>query len=401
MTYSEAFRDRWRHLVDGYMQGTCTRGELDEFLETLRDNPAGQGLAEEFQRYWSAAEALSAPTDAEWERRYDEMMDKANRLLGEDSGPRRERRRRRYVRLVAAAVILGLLWGGWWWYRNPYVGVSVSPDPPSTAATIQPGGNKAILVLAGGTPVVLDSLHTQDLPRQGASRVQRLGNGQIRYTVVGSSSATPVFNTLKVPKAGQYRIVLPDGTGVWLNAASTLTYPTAFTGRVRQVQLTGEAYFEIASDPDHPFVVRAGGITAKVLGTRFNVMAYPDEPTTNTTLLEGSLKVSTTSEGMLLHPGQQARTKPFSGDIRVQRCDTAEAVGWKDGLFRFHDTDLKTIMRQVARWYDVRVTYQGDISDRDFTGTLSRNVSLDHVLQVLALSKVHFKVTGSVITVFQ
>jgi ferric-dicitrate binding protein FerR (iron transport regulator) len=248
--------------------------------------------------------------------------------------------------------------------------------------------------------VVLDSLHNGALPDQGGAKVLKTGEGRLVYQPEKAAAKT-VYNTIVIPSGGEYQVVLPDGTRVWVNAVSTLKFPTAFTGSTRRVELTGEAYFEVAPDSRRPFEVHSGSQTVRVLGTRFNVMAYDDEAVVRTTLLEGSVRVSSTSAQVVLHPGQQASLASASGDIHVSRVNVEAAVAWKNGLFRFDETDLKTIMRQISRWYDVEVEYSGPVTDRKFTGTMSRNVTLDHVLKVLALSDVHFKVEGRKITVKQ
>jgi ferric-dicitrate binding protein FerR (iron transport regulator) len=281
---------------------------------------------------------------------------------------------------------------------------------------VQPGGNKAVLTLAGGQKIILDSAAAGILAEQGNAQVKKLGDGRLAYEAGGTKSgnagggaASPLYNTLTTPRGGQYQLTLPDGTKVWLNAASSLTYPTAFTGHDRMVQMTGEAYFEIAHDSRKPFKVEAGGQTIEDIGTQFNVNAYTDEPAQVTTLLEGAAKV----DGHLLRPGEKATVTGAAGpgamgtggtgtgatgggtgaaDIRVGRGDPEAAVAWKNGLFVFTDAGLQTVMRQLSRWYNVDVTYEGNIPPRQFTGMIGRSLTLDQVLKGLAKERVHYQI---------
>lgn len=389
--------ERWRHLVRRYMEGTCSRQELDEFLAQLRKGTDPEALREELHRYWQAEEASAVYGEESWERRYEEMMEDLRRMEPEEE-ERVVKHRNRWWAVAAAVLILAT--AGWYIHQRTRV-----PHPSlvreDKASDIGPGGSKAILILGSGAAVVLDSLHNGTLPEQGGAKVLKTGQGRLVYEADKPAHGKTVYNTIVIPRGGEYQVVLPDGTHVWLNAVSTLKFPTAFTGSTRRVELTGEAYFEVAADSRRPFEVHSGSQTVRVLGTRFNVMAYEDEGVVRTTLLAGSVRVSSASGQVVLHPGQQASLAPASGDIRVSPANGEDAVAWKNGLFQFDEADLQTIMRQISRWYDVEVSYDGPVSTRKFTGTMSRNVSLDHVLKVLALSDVHFKVEGRQITVNQ
>jgi len=223
----------------------------------------------------------------------------------------------------------------------------------------------------------------------------KISNGQLAYHAAGKPVGTS-YNTVTTPAGGQYQVTLPDGSRVWLNAASSITYPTMFNGNDRTVQITGEVYFEVAHDATKPFRVKSNGQTIEVLGTHFNINAYDDENVIKTTLLEGSVKVTTGDHVALLQPGQQSQvataenpTGIFKG---IQNVDTDEAVAWKNGLFRFDKADIKTIMRQFSRWYDVDVVYQGDIKERVFSGSMHRNLSAANALELLSLANVHFTI---------
>lgn len=264
------------------------------------------------------------------------------------------------------------------------------------AADRPPGTQAATLTLGDGRTITLDSAADGNLARQGNTQIVKR-NGQIAYTEKGSD-APPVWNTITTARGNQYSLVLPDGSKVWLNAASSVRFPTAFTGGERKVEITGEAYFDIAAQPSMPFKVIARGGEIDVLGTHFNINAYDDESAVRTTLLEGAVKVLQGPSELELHPGQQAVSA--NGKITlIKHVDTDRATAWKDGFFYFDNTDLHTLMRQVARWYDVEVAFKGDVSDDGFSGKISRNVPLSKLLKVLEQYDIHFDVTGNKITV--
>jgi transmembrane sensor len=185
---------------------------------------------------------------------------------------------------------------------------------------------------------------------------------------------------------------LEDGTGVWLNAASSIKYPTAFTGNERRVEITGEAYFEVAHNADKPFRVTFNEQTVEVLGTHFNINAYADEPAAKTTLLEGKVKLTNKAQSAMLLPGQEAVL--VTNGYQVKEADLEQAMAWKNGIFYFDNTDVKTIMRQVARWYNVQVEYEGKVTDYKFAGDLRRNTNLANVLQILEQAGIHFRMEG-------
>jgi ferric-dicitrate binding protein FerR (iron transport regulator) len=304
--------------------------------------------------------------------------------------------------MTAAAVVL-LLVGLFRLWRT-YRAESLVQTP---AIVVAPGGNRAVLTLAGGQKILLDSAAAGILAEQGNAQVKKVGDGKLAYeagggATKGASAAAPLYNTLTTPRGGQYQLTLPDGTKVWLNAASSLTFPTAFTGSSRTVEMTGEAYFEVVHDKKHPFTVKVSGQTIEDIGTQFNVNAYTDEPAQVTTLLEGAVKV----DGHLLRPGEKASITGAAGpgatgtaatttgaaDIRVERGDPEGAVAWKNGLFVFTDAGLQTVMRQLSRWYNVDVTYEGNIPPRQFTGMIGRSLTLDQVLKGLAKERVHYQI---------
>lgn len=313
---------------------------------------------------------------------------------------------------AAAAILLLISAGAWLWFsRSPQTN-PVVVNKTNTAVPIVPGGNKAILTLADGSTIILDSAANGMLSQQGATQILKTGNGRLAYSPsAGASQGETAYNTVSTPRGGQYEIILPDGSHAWLNAASSLRFPAAFSGKERIVELTGEAYFEVAKNPSQPFRVLispttgTGGATVEVLGTHFNINAYHDEANIKTTLLEGSVKIEAggqTSDfrpqtSTILKPGQQATVShqsQKSHSIPVQTVDTEEAIAWKNGKFQFNQADIRTVMRQIARWYDVEVVYEGKVSAEKFEGEIPRNSTLEEVFKILEISAVHFKTEG-------
>lgn len=272
---------------------------------------------------------------------------------------------------------------------------------------IAPGGNKAMLTLADGSTIVLDNASNGTISQQGNIQIQKLNNGLLAYTVNGrtiTENDENFYNTITTPRGGQYQVTLADGTLVWLNAASSIRFPVVFTGAERKVTITGEAYFEVAKNAAMPFKVKAASSEIEVLGTHFNVNAYEDEAAIKTTLLEGSVKVSATASStrpvpVFLKPGQQSSINK-AGIINVQNdADTEEAMAWRNGRFQFKSADLQSILRQISRWYDVDVVYQGKV-DLHFTGQLARNANVSNVFEKLALTgEVNFRIDGKKIIV--
>ncbi|MGX5819010.1 FecR family protein [Chitinophaga lutea] len=296
-------------------------------------------------------------------------------------------------RWVAAASVILAIGAAAWYLARP----AATPRPPVAAASPvgeepAPGGNKAVLTLGNGAQIVLDTAATGQLATQGNTTIVQTQQGRLEYRPEGQEEAATALNTLRTPKGGQYMIVLPDGTKAWLNSQSILQFPAAFSGRERVVQLTGEAYFEVAADVKRPFRVQSNGTLIEVLGTRFNVMAYTNEPLMETTLLEGAVRVSKAGQSEVLRPGRQAQLSDKGMTVRT--VDVEDAVAWKSGLFRFSNDSLHYIMRQLERWYDVEVDY-ASIPDREFSGILRRDAPLKEVLKMLEVAgQVKFAVEG-------
>lgn len=264
---------------------------------------------------------------------------------------------------------------------------------------VTPGYRGAVLTLSNGQKIILDSAGSGLLTAQGNTNIVKK-NGGIIYDEQSNSPSEVLYNTMTTPRGRQYSLVLADGTKVWLNAASSITFPTAFTGNERRVKITGEAYFEVTKNAAMPFKVEIGKMEVKVLGTHFNVKAYSDESSIKTTLLEGSVRVTNENLNALLTPGQEAVLDDKKGDFKVAEANVEEAVAWKEGLFEFNNAGIKSIMRQLSRWYDIEVVYQGDVTGKSFSGVISQNTNLSEVLKMLQLTKsIHFKVEGEKVIV--
>lgn len=297
--------------------------------------------------------------------------------------------------VAAAAVVLLVASGATLW------GISRRTDPLKPVAkaseVIRPVGNKAFLTLGDGSVVDLDTARDGVLAENGKTKIDK----QAAHLVYGGEAQGPdtVYNTLSTPKGGIYMVTLSDGSKVWLNASSALRYPTQFRGATREVELTGEAYFEVAAAPSQPFKVKVDGMTVDVLGTHFDVMAYGDEPSITTTLLQGSVQIGMNDHHLMLTPGQQSTVARATGQIAARGVDVDEAVAWKNGVFQFNSEDIQSVMRKVARWYDVDVRYEGTVGQH-FTGSAPRDADLATLLRRMELTnEVKFQVTGKTVTV--
>ena len=355
--------------------------EHREWKNKLEEGANLSELEQEYQRF-----SMLAAADLEKTRRKMQLVEPA-RLLP------------LYKRWWAVAAILLLLASGMYIVLKPVevpkqVAVTKEIIPP-----IQPGKEGAVLTLADGSQLVLDSMGNGNIAKQSGASIS-LNNGRLAYEAAGEQVAEIAYNTMRTPKGRQFNLVLPDGTKVWLNAASSLRFPTTFTGKERQVELLGEAYFEVADNKAMPFVVNTNGTVVQVLGTHFNIMAYPDENEIATTLLEGSVQVVKNSRKQILKPGQVAVVKQAEEGISISSADVDHAIAWKNGNFVFQHENIKSLMRKVARWYDVEIVYEGGVADQEFGGTFSRSKTLSQLLANLELTKtIHFRMEGRTVVV--
>ncbi|HTI92613.1 MAG TPA: FecR domain-containing protein [Puia sp.] len=289
--------------------------------------------------------------------------------------------------MSAAAAVIFLMLGSWWLVTNKE-GSGPAPLRPAEAGVAVQKPDKAVLILSDGTQIPLDSARDGQVAQQGGVKVVKM-NGQVSYR--GGDRGEPVaYNTMATPRGGQYLVVLPDSTRVWLNAVSSLRYPTVFSGRERKVELNGEAYFDVAPNKSSVFVVAAGDVEVRVLGTQFDIMAYGDEAIRRTTLVEGKVMVARGAERQVVTVGQQAMVGRDSGFIMVDaNPDIDKAVAWRSGSFKFSEADIRSLMRELSRWYDIDVVYEiTDFSGR-YGGRIDRSLPLPAVLKLLEGNGIH------------
>ncbi len=380
------------YYIDRYLNGSITTDEWSTLQELLKDSRNQQLLDElmdaQIAEYAAAKPVFPHIDDAIRNAVLDKIDEEATAIGPVTAAiPAEKKTIAKTVplrRWYWAAAAITLIAAGAAYYMT---GSKRTPQQlvVRTPADIAPGTNKAQLTLANGSTVSLDSTGARVIT-QGTATIHQQ-RGQLLYAANGVSTAVS-YNTLNTPQGGQFQLQLSDGTRIWLNAASSIRYPTAFTGHERRVEIKGEAYFEVAPKAGSPFIVQVDDRAAiEVLGTAFNVNAYKDEKSLNTTLLNGSIRVN----GVVIKPGQQARVRPSSEIQVIKEADIIKAMAWKNGLFDFEDAGLDEVMRQLARWYDIEVAYEGDIPDIEFIGKISRNTSLKGVLKGLERMGVHFR----------
>ncbi|OQP58196.1 hypothetical protein A3860_07680 [Niastella vici] len=367
-----------------------------ELLQELTDN---ESLRRELIDYYEAEQSK----EAVW-KKIDEATPETTPVI-----PITVQHQKKY-RYLAAAVTIGAVLttvAYFWLQQKPKP--ATTPIAQTTTNDVLPGGNKAILKLSDGKTIVLDNAQNGLLAQQGAVQIEKQ-DGQLMYSPSEATAAVS-YNTLATPVGGQFQLKLPDGTRVWLNAASSITYPTAFTGNDRRVTIYGEAYFEVARDAAKPFKVGVttsegaarNGTEIEVLGTHFNINAYSNEALVKTSLLEGKVKIKSDffngKQSAILKPGQQAQVE-VEGRLKVKDdADMEEVVAWKNGEFLFQSADIGTMMRQVARWYDIEVSYPEGMPKDKFSGKIGRNVNLSQLLKILEYSEVKFELKGKTLIV--
>lgn len=364
-------------LYEKYLSGNCTPEEINQ-LEVYRDN----------------FELKDLPWNDGMGNREEVRLDILYNLNHNITTPKKSSKR---YWVAAAAVLIFALGLIWVTSHNAHnASTEIVKNSVGVKGPVLPGNNKATLTLSDGSNIDLTDSKKGLLSKQGSVAVGKSGEGEIVYNAKEGEAKSPVtlYNMISTPRGGQYQVVLSDGTKVWLNAASSIKFPTVFTGHERKVELTGEAYFEVAKNKDMPFKVAVDHMSVEVLGTHFNVDAYKDEEVIKTTLLEGAVKLVTGDRQAYLKPGQQA-TLNQQQSFNIRSVNTEEAVAWKNGYFIFNNENIQGIMRKISRWYDVEVVYKGKVDEQDFGGTVSRFDSVTDVLKSLELTgTVHFKMEG-------
>jgi ferric-dicitrate binding protein FerR (iron transport regulator) len=394
-------------LFHKYVKNQCSKREAETVLEWLgtkecdqrKKDLISQSLSSNTEISNSKARTLQQQLQKNFENTLEEIQVKEN--------ADRQLRKIPFLK-YAAAVIFVIIGSGTFWVLKHKTrakdGVSLNHNQPpkQTKRDLAPGGNRALLTLNDGSTIVLDEAKNGTLVQQGNTKVLKL-NGKLAYAPENTETHEVLYNTISTPRGGQYQVELPDGSQVWLNAISSIHFPTAFVGKERRVEITGEAYFEVAKNPAMPFKVAiatppGNSYEIEVIGTHFNVMAYKDESAVKTTLLEGSVKINHNSKTVTLKPGQQIRLQNEFIKV-IDDVDVEEVVAWKNGYFRFDESSLPQVMRQIARWYDVDISYEGKIPERRFGGKISRDNNASEVIKVLELSKVKFRIEDKKIIV--
>jgi transmembrane sensor len=384
-------------LIAKHLRGELTATENEQLEQWLQSDPHNRELFNKLSDSVLINSELEIYAASEKEKAWENIVAK--------TGYKATSKKRNLKQLIpyAAAVVLlaavGITAGKYFLKKEERKTRAMAMQP----ADLLPGSNKAILKLADGSEIALDDTRKGKIARQQNVLIAKTQNGQIVYQTDDSQELIKnitQYNAIITPRGGQYEVVLPDGTKVWLNSASSLKYPTTFTGADRRVELSGEAYFEVAKNAAKPFFVKTGTQTVEVLGTHFNINSYTDEKAVKTTLLEGSVRVSSnTSKSVVkIIPGEQA-VNVASGINIIHDADIDEAMAWKNGKFLFRNTDLQTIMRQLSRWYDVDVEYQGTVAERHYRGRISRNVPVSQVFEILKTSGLNFTINGRKIIV--
>lgn len=394
--------NRLKDLIEKYITNTCSRKELNQLLIMLENQKDAEGLSQLVQEYWEKSGTIKKISKSELDLKFTSLMQDAKYETPVLCMASANKGKLWTIRYAAAIIVICLL----------SVSVYLLVKPKNTGqiskvesiqidkSDVAPGQNKAILTLANGSSIILDSTANGTLTTQGNSKILNL-NGMLSYNTVDNKSSEIVYNTISTPRGGQYQLILSDGSKIWLNAASSLRFPASFAGKERKVELLGEAYFEVAKNPAIPFKVKVNGMEVEVLGTHFNINSYDNESVVRTTLLEGSIKINKNNISSLLKPGQQAQMNK-AGEIKIiNNVDLEEVIAWKEGKFQFNKADIHDIMRQLSRWYDVDVEYKGAISSH-FGGTISRDVNLSQVLNMLHLTgEVRFQIEGKKVVVMQ
>ncbi|SIN69059.1 FecR family protein [Chitinophaga niabensis] len=382
--------NEFESLFRAYMNQSCSEQDKEKLFTLMADKENDARLYEVIDKVMNEA---GEEIEIEGERA-DEILSVLQQAI-----PQKHKRGRiaAITRWAAAAAVVTGLGTLYWIY--PSSKPSESKQQVFTARDIQPASQGAILTLGDGKQVTLDSLQKGVIANQGGTHVS-LTQGTIAYDDHRAEEIS--YNTLSTPKGRLFHLVLPDGSDVWLNAASAVTYPTSFSGKDRVVTLRGEAYFDIKPDAKRPFSVKlADNMEVKVLGTAFNINAYENERVIATTLINGSVRVNAGNNSSILKPGYQANIAHTAPGIQVNRADTSQVLAWKNGIFNFEGADIQAVMKQLERWYDIDVQYENGIPAIVFGGKMDRNLSLSNIMRMLEISDVHCRLEGKKLIIRQ
>ncbi|NLR58217.1 FecR family protein [Chitinophaga polysaccharea] len=372
---------RFRSIIKAYLDGKMSAEELSKHL-AAHDEELHTEMQEQLES--GMADGLTSPDSRE--AMFTRVMESVK-----EKEPGKIVFYKHWLKV--AAILLPLIAvAGWWYYRSDMHPAKIAQHP----LVVTPK-KKVILTLSDGTAVELDSSGNGMVARQGNTLVLKQGNGQVVYQPSSDKSSEVLYNKISTPKGETFQVTLPDGSTALLNAASSIRFPTVFAKNDREVEVTGEVYFEIEKSPT-PFHVKAPGTEIQVLGTKFNVNGYTDENALKVTLLEGAVKVAGGKDNVLLRPGQQAILTGDDAHVK-EHIDLEEVMAWKKGNFVFNSLTIPEIMRQICRWYDVEVSYDGPVSQKRFTGIVGRNDSIAEVLEFMQTAGIKYKVNNRKIVI--
>ena len=403
-------QNKLNELLTQFADGKISRDEFELLFDYLKSENEDEQFHYSMDQELKKMKSCSSLSKDEKDNIFESILNDERVYKNLDSGKFIFSNGRAWYQIGVAASLLVILSIGLYFYSN-----RTFDDQKTIAKSeiikqkviIQPGGDKAVLTLSDGSKIILEDAKKGLLANQAGVSIQKTADGELLYSFAKNMRRIPeakpsevIYNKIETPFGGKYQINLPDGSKVWLNSASSLRFPAFFSGNTREVELNGEAFFDVAKNPDMPFKVVTKDQIVEVLGTQFNINSYADEESFKTTLIEGSVKVIYKDRVILLNPGQQFQ--PSLKSSKVIEANTEEVTAWKDGYFLFKDEDIQSIMRKISRWYNVEVSYSGEIPDVGFGGNISRSKGIDEVLNVLQLTDaVHFKVEGRRITVMR
>lgn len=389
-----------------FVEGKISRAEYEQLFDYIRSTSGEDDELNHAVDYvFRNIKSYEDLSDDEKELLYKNII---SSIPSEEDSRNEKSTRSLWYKIGIAASIIVVFAIGLFFYSNktqiqPVAAVKKIAKP----VVIEPGGDKAVLTLSDGSRIILDNAKNGILANQAGVSIQKTSDGELLYTFSHSDGDETleitediIYNKIETPLGGKYQVNLPDGSKVWLNSASSLRFPALFSGNTREVELSGEAFFDVASNKNKPFKVITKDQIVEVLGTQFNINSYGDEETIKTTLIEGSVKIIYKDKVVLLTPGQQFQ--PNELKPKVIEADTEEVIAWKNGYFLFKNEGIHSIMRKLSRWYNVEVSYNGEIPEVGFGGNISRSKDITEVLDALQLTNaVHFKVEGRRITVMR
>ncbi|MFI5129807.1 MAG: FecR family protein [Chitinophagales bacterium] len=380
-----------------YLDNQCSPEEVSTLLAYF-NNPDNEGQLRELIIV-SLEATETEPDETQWQPATDKIFTSIKRQLQPEKGKIVPLFRRAWIRIAAAVILAIGIFFIYNYLNNPSTVKQEIAETEKANNEIVPGGNKAILTLANGSTVNLTTAGNDIIAQQGNTDIVRVAEGRLSYKSSNEQPTTGLYNRITTPRGGQYELTLSDGTMIWLNAASSIHFPVVFSGTERLVEITGEAYFEVAKNADMPFKVKvADKAEIEVLGTHFNIHAYNDcdEPTINTTLLEGRIKITglVRKDSRTINPGEQAQLNANDQINVSKQADPEQVIAWKNGTFNFNTADLETALRELARWYDVDIVFEGSTPKKQFSGEMQRNLSISQVLKLLEKNGVNCRIEG-------